>query len=74
MASSQLIADVRYSVNVPANTTAAVAYAVQKAGIPRILIEAIFSQPTDEFGQPSLYFGPTYCNEVQVLKTMSMID
>ncbi|MFZ5805833.1 MAG: hypothetical protein ACOY3I_01305 [Verrucomicrobiota bacterium] len=68
-----VLADARYSVTVPANTSAAVAFAVKKKKLPRVLVEPILS-PGENEGESDLFFGSLFCGEITVLKQMPVME
>lgn len=69
----QYLADARYSMTIPANSSAAVAFAIKKMNLRRVVVEPIFSQGGEE-NEPNIFFGPTYCKEVMALQQMPMLE
>ncbi|MFH1067277.1 MAG: hypothetical protein V1746_05195 [bacterium] len=65
------LADARYSVTVPANTSSAAAFAIKERRLGRVLVEPIFA---DDPQEPELYFGPLYCREMRELREMTVKD
>jgi hypothetical protein len=69
----QYLADARYSVTAPANSSASVSFAIKAMNLRRILVEPIYS-PGGEENEPNIFFGPTHCKEMLALQQMPMLE
>lgn len=69
----EFIADARYSVTFPANSSAAVHHAVKVQNYTRVLVEPIYS-PGADVNESGLFFAPVMCSEVLALRTMPVMD
>ena len=68
-----ILADARYSVSVPANSSAAVAFAVSEQNLTRVLVEPMTS-PAGQGNEAGVFFGPLYCEEMTALRETPMMD
>lgn len=68
------LADVRYSVAVPANSSAAVKVATEELGLGAVLLEPMYDGAGDDPSEAGIFFGPVTCPEMVQLRTMPVME
>jgi hypothetical protein len=73
MAETIYLADVRYSMSVPANSSAALRRAADDYGIRRVIVEPIYS-PGNNPKEAGIFFASLFCQEVAALRELSVME